>query len=155
MFGTKQVRVSQQRTNRGMNTERFRISDEIWSKIQWVVPGKESDPGRTGANNRLFVEAVVFIARTGAPWRDLPRGFGPWNSIYKRFARWADKGVWAQIFDILSQNGDYHTVMLDSTVVRAHQHAAGAQKKEEIKQLGALAVVPRQRSMSRLTRKAG
>ena len=79
-----------------MNTERFRISDEIWSKIQWVVPGKESDPGRTGANNRLFVEAVVFIARTGAPWRDLPRGFGPWNSVYKRFARWADKGVWAQ-----------------------------------------------------------
>ena len=64
-----------------MNTERFRISDEIWSKIQWVVPGKESDPGRTGANNRLFVEAVVFIARTGAPWRDLPRGFGPYGKV--------------------------------------------------------------------------
>ena len=55
-----------------MNTERFRISDEIWSKIQWVVPGKESDPGRTRQNNRFFVEAVVFIARTGAPTRVWP-----------------------------------------------------------------------------------
>ena len=138
-----------------MNNSRFIVSDELWARIRWLVPGKETDPGRTASDNRLFVEAVLHVARTGVPWRDLPPSFGPWNSIYKRFARWTSKGVWNQIFDLLSQAGDYGTVMLDSTIVRAHQHAAGAHKKTEIKQLAALVEALRQRSTSSLIRKAG
>ena len=138
-----------------MDTNRFLITDELWARIQWLALGKETDRGRTGANNRLFIEAVLHVARTGLPWRDLPPSFGPWNSNYQRFARWAKKGVWNQIFDALSQHGDYDTVMLDSTIVRAHQHAAGALKKRAIKQLGGLAEALQQRSTSSLMQKAG
>ena len=138
-----------------MDTNRFLISDELWAKIQWLVPGKESDPGRTGADNRLFIEAVLHVARTGLPWRDLPPGFGPWNSNYQRFARWAKKGVWNQIFDALSQHGNYETVMLDSTIVRAHQHAAGALKKTVVKQLAALVEELQLRSTSSPMHAAG
>ena len=80
------------------------------------------------------------MARTGVPWRDLPKAFGSWNSNYKRFARWCETGVWERVFAELSLGGDFGIVARDSTVVRAHQHAAGAQKKRVIKLLGALAV---------------
>ena len=104
------------------------LRNEQWQRIEAMLPGKVSDPGRTGADNRLFVEAVLWIARTGCPWRDLPEEFGPWNSVYQRFGRWSDKGVWHRVFAELAKDGDFKEVFLDSTIVRAHQHAAGARK---------------------------
>jgi transposase len=76
----------------------------------------------------LFVDAVLRMARSGAPWRDLPEEFGRWNSAYKRFARWEKRGVWHRIFAQLAGDSDFEEVFIDSTVIRAHQHAAGARK---------------------------
>jgi transposase len=113
------------------------LRDEQWNRIEALLPGKVSDAGRTGADNRRFVEAVLWIARTGSPWRDLPKAFGPWNSVYKRFARWSDSGVWHRVFEELAKDADFEEVFLDSTIVRAHQHAAGAAKKTAIRRSGA------------------
>ena len=73
---------------------RLNLRDDQWERIAHLLPGKPGDRGRTAADNRLFVEAVLWMARSGAPWRDLPETFGPWNSVYKRFARWQERGVW-------------------------------------------------------------
>lgn len=107
---------------------RHAISDQDWERIKDLLPGKAGDPGVTARDNRLFIDAVLWIARTGAAWRDLPERFGPWNSVWKRFSRWAQKGRWEKIFRHL-QDPDLEWLILDSTVVRAHQHAAGAEKK--------------------------
>ena len=103
---------------------RHAISDDHFQRIEHLLPGKEADPGRTARDNRRFIDAVLWIDRTGAPWRDLPEHFGNWNSAYRRFRRWAQKGVWEEVFAAL-QETDLEWVMLDSTTVRAHQHAAG------------------------------
>jgi transposase len=105
------------------------LRDDQWERIEAMLPGKATDRGRTAADNRLFVEAVLWIARTGSPWRDLPKAFGPWNSVHKRFARWSDSGLWHRVFEELAKDADFDEVFLDSTIVRAHQHAAGAPKK--------------------------
>lgn len=107
---------------------RHAISDEDWERIKGLLPGKAGDPGVTAKDNRLFIDAVLWIAKTSAPWRDLPERFGNWNSAWKRFDRWARKGRWEAIFRHL-QDPDLEWLILDSTVVRAHQHAAGAEKK--------------------------
>ena len=107
---------------------RYEISDYDWQRLSPLLPGKPGDVGRTARDNRQFINAVLWIARSGAPWRDLPARFGPWNSAYQRFRRWARKGVWQQVFEEL-QEPDLDWLMLDSTTVRAHQHAAG-QKNE-------------------------
>jgi transposase len=104
---------------------RHEIKDEDWERIRDLLPGKAGDPGVTAKDNRLFVNAVLWIAKTGAPWRDLPERFGNWNSVWKRFDRWAKKGVWGRVFLAL-QDPDLEWLLFDSTVVRAHQHAAGA-----------------------------
>jgi len=106
---------------------RHAISDEHWLRIRDLLPGRDGDPGVTAKDNRLFIDAVLWIAKTGAPWRDLPERFGNWNSIWRRFDRWAAKGVWARIFHEL-RDPDLEWLLLDSTVIRAHQHAAGAKK---------------------------
>lgn len=106
---------------------RHEITDDQWNRIKEHLPGKASDPGRTAADNRLFVNAVVWVARTGTPWRDLPERFGKWNSVYQRFNRLAKAGVWKRLSEVL-RDPDLECLMLDSTVVRAHQHAAGAKK---------------------------
>jgi transposase len=106
---------------------RHAVSDEHWERIEGLLPGQEGDPGVTAADNRLFVDAVLWIAKTGAPWRDLPERFGKWNSVWKRFDRWARKGVWRRVFQEL-QDPDLEWLLLDSSVIRAHQHAAGAKK---------------------------
>lgn len=103
------------------------LTDERWKKIEQLLPGKASDPGRTAQDNSLFVEAVLRITRTGNPWRDLPREFGNWHSTYVRFARWRDAGVWDRVSQALVCDLELERVFIDSTIVRAHQHAAGAQ----------------------------
>jgi len=106
----------------------YAICDGRWARVEHLLPGKPSDPGRTARDNRLFLDAVLWVARTGAPWPALPDRFGKSNSVFQRFNRWAKRGVWERIFDAL-QEPDTEWLLLDSTSVRAHQHAAGARKK--------------------------
>ena len=90
------------------------------------MPGKASDRGVTTRDNRLFVEAVLWRVRTGLPWRDLPDEFGHWNSVFKRFRRWVRTGVFARVFASLSGDPDFEYVLIDGTIVTAHQKASGA-----------------------------
>ena len=110
-----------------MPRRRYETTDEQWLLIEPLLPGKEGDPGRTAKDNRLFVNAVLWIARTGAPWPDLPERFGKYNSVFQRFNRWAKNGTWQAVFEAL-QDPDLEWLMIDSTSVRAHQHAAGQKK---------------------------
>ena len=107
---------------------RHEIKDEDWERIKEMLPGQPGDPGVTAKDNRLFINAVLWIGKTGAPWRDLPERFGAWGSVWRRYDRWSKKGVWERIFKAV-QDPDLEWMILDSTVVRAHQHAAGAEKK--------------------------
>ena len=105
---------------------RYGLRDEQWEKIETLLPGREGTVGVTAKDNRLFVEAVIYRYRAGIPWRDLPERFGDWNNIARRHRRWAVSGVWRRIFVHLAEDADNEYAMIDSTVVRAHQHAAGA-----------------------------
>src|SRR5262245_28106259 len=107
---------------------RHAISDDNWERIKDLLPGRPGQSGWTARDNRLFIDAVLWIAKTGAPWRDLPERLGNWNSVWRRFDRWARKGTWAAVFAAL-QDPDLEWLVLDSTVVRAHPCAAGAEKK--------------------------
>ena len=106
--------------------DRTLLSDAQSQKIAPLLPGKGGDPGRTAADNRLFVEAVLWMVRTGAPWRDLPVCFGCWNSAFRRFRRWSRKGIFENIFNVLSGDPDFEYAIVDGTIVRVHQHGAGA-----------------------------
>ena len=108
--------------------DRLILRDDQWERIAPHIIGDERTRGTSGRDNRLFVEGVLWIVRTGSPWRDLPEQFGAWNSVFRRFSRWSRKGVWQRIFDALSADPDFEYLILDSTIVRAHQHASGAQK---------------------------
>ena len=116
---------------------RHEISQEAWERIEHLLPGRSGDVGVTAVDNRLFINAVYWIAKTGAPWRDLPARFGRWNSVFQRFNRWAKKGVWQRIAEALSDDPDLEWVMIDSTVVRAHQHAAGQKGGKTVNSLDA------------------
>lgn len=105
------------------------LRNDQWERIASLLPGKASDRGVTAADNRLFIEAVLWLLRTGAPWRDLPPEFGRWHSVYMRFARWHAKGVWERLFAVVRRDADLEEVFVDSTAIRAHLHAAGAAKK--------------------------
>ena len=118
---------------------RRELTDAQWARIEKLVVGKEGDKGRHGEDNRLFVDAVLWIARTGAPWRDLPPEFGNWNSQFQRFRRWARKGVWESLFKALVESPDFEYLIIDSSIVRAHQHAAGAKGAAKIRRSGARA----------------
>jgi transposase len=102
------------------------LSDEQYERIAPILPGKPGDPGRTASDNRLFLEAVLWIVRTGAPWRDLPEAFGCWNTVFRRFRRWAKNGIFARIFKSLSGDPDFEYAIVDGTIVRVHQHGTGA-----------------------------
>jgi putative transposase len=104
---------------------RLMLEDRVWERMAPHLPGKAGDPGRSGADNRLFVEAVLWLARTGVPWRDLPAIFGNWNSNFVRFSRWSKAGVWDRLFAVMAEEPDFEYILIDSTIVRAHQHAAG------------------------------
>ena len=120
---------------------RRELTDAQWARIEKFVAGKEGDKGRHGEDNRLFVDAVLWIARTGAPWRDLPPELGNWNSQFQRFRRWARKGVWESLFKELSVESDCEYLLIDSTIVRTHQHAAGAKGGATRRRLGVRAAV--------------
>ena len=105
---------------------RMMLSDAQWDRIEPLLPGKAGDPGRSGTDNRLFLEAVLWLVRTGVPWRDLPEAFGRWNTVFRRFRRWACKGVFESIFAALSGDLDFEYALVDGTIVRVHQHGAGA-----------------------------
>jgi transposase len=102
------------------------LSDAQWAQVAPLVPGKAGDPGRSGADNRRFLEAVLWIVRTGAPWRDLHPAFGNWNSAFKRFRRWAVTGIFERLFQALSGDPDFEYALIDGTIVRVHQHGTGA-----------------------------
>jgi transposase len=102
------------------------LSDEQWQRVAPLCAGKPGDPGRSGEDNRLFLEAVLWIARTGSPWRDLPAMFGNWNSVFQRFRRWAVKGAFERLFVSLSGDPDFEYAIIDGTIVRVHQHGTGA-----------------------------
>jgi transposase len=108
---------------------RFEMTDEQWTRIEHLLPGRPKSPGATAKDNRLFVDAVLWIARTGAGWRDLPERLGEWNNTFQRFNRWAKSGVWLRVMEALGGDADLEHLMIDSTVIRAHQHSAGAEKK--------------------------
>ena len=106
--------------------DRLILSNEQWNRISGLIIGRPDQRGSTGRDNRMVVDGVLWIVRTGAPWRDLPEMFGEWNSIFRRFSRWSQKGVWDRIFEALSYDPDFEYLIIDSTIVRAHQHASGA-----------------------------
>src|ERR1700746_172016 len=108
---------------------RYGLRDDQWDRIKDLLPGRVGSVGVTAADNRLFVEAVLFRYRAGIPWRDLPERFGDWKNVHRRFSRWAKTGVWENLFKRLAADADNEYAMIDSTIVRAHQHSAGAQKK--------------------------
>ena len=122
-----------------MNTERFVISDDVWERIAPHLPGKASDVGVTAGDNRLFLEAVLWRVRTGSPWRDLPLVFGNWNSAFRRFRRWACKGVFERLFEELSDEPDFEYALIDGTIVSVHQKASGARGGLKIRPSGARA----------------
>lgn len=118
--------------------DRLVLSDTAWSQMSRHIIGDERSRGSSGRDNRMFVEGVLWIVRTGAPWRDLPEVFGDWNSVFRRFSRWSSKGVWHRMFAAMADDPDFEYLIVDSTIVRAHQHAAGAKKGGlKIKPLGA------------------
>ena len=112
---------------------RFGLRDDQWDRIKDLLPGREGSVGVTAADNRLFVDAVLYRVlyryRTGVPWRDLPEHFGDPINVHRRFSRWAKSGVWERVFEHLTADADNEYAMIDSTIVRAHQHSAGAKKK--------------------------
>ena len=120
-----------------MNSERFVITDEVFARVAPYLPGKAGDRGVTAADNRVFLEAVLWRVRTGSPWRDLPAGFGKWNTVFQRFRRWAKAGVFERLFEALAEEPDFEYALIDGTIVSVHQKASGARGGLKIRPSGA------------------
>jgi transposase len=105
---------------------RLSLTLRQWSLIEPHCLGKKSDPGRSGTNNRMFIEGVLWIARTGSPWRDLPEEFGKWNTVFRRYRDWVSADVFQRIFEALSDDPDMEYAMVDGTIVKVHRHGHGA-----------------------------
>ncbi len=121
-----------------MRSERFILSDAQWALSEPHIPGTSRTRGVSGRDNRLFLEAVLWRVRVGAPWRDLPPSFGNWNSIFRRFRRWAEDGVFERIFTAVSGDPDFEYVLIDGTIVSVHQKASGAKGGLRIRPLAVL-----------------
>ena len=119
-----------------MATKRYELNEVQCAKISALLPGKASDPGRSAADNRLFVNGCLWVLRSGAHWCDLPERYGKWKSVHKRFTRWAKAGVWERVFDSLAGDPDNQYLMLDTTLVRVHQQAAGGKGGPKIRLWG-------------------
>jgi transposase len=102
---------------------RHALSDPQWAMLRLALPTQRGPEPKIG--HRAFIDAVLFRAKTGIPWRDLPERFGPWKTVYNRFALWSHRGHWARIFQALQLDVDDGGVIIDASVVRAHQDAAG------------------------------
>ncbi|WP_390624571.1 IS5 family transposase [Anthocerotibacter panamensis] len=109
-----------------MTTRRYALRDDQWERIKDLLPGRDGYVGVTAKDNRLFVEAVLYRYRAGIPWRDLPERFGDFRVVHTRFSRWSKTGVWERMFQHLAEDADNEYAMIDATMVRAHQHSAGA-----------------------------
>ena len=109
---------------------RYALRDDQWEKLHDLLPGRKETVGVTAQDNRLFIDAVLYRYRAGIAWRDLPERFGDWKNVHRRFSRWAERGVWEAIFTHLATDADNEYAMIDSTIVRAHQHSAGAPQKK-------------------------
>jgi putative transposase len=120
-----------------LQPKRYELTQAQWERIAPMLPGKDSDPGRTGGDNRLFVNGCLWVLRSGAHWRDLPERYGKWKTLHKRFTRWAKAGVWDEVFASLIKDRDNRYLMLDSTLVRAHQQAATGKGGAKIRLWGA------------------
>lgn len=110
-----------------MGIKRYELSEAQWQKMAPMLPGKAGDPGRTAADNRLFINGVLWVLRSGARWSDLPERYGKYKTVHKRFTRWARAGVWERIFAHLARDRDNEYLMIDSSIVRAHAQAATGQ----------------------------
>lgn len=106
-----------------MGVKRYELTQAQWERIAPLLPGKVGDPGRSGADNRLFVNGVLWVLRSGAFWQHLPERYGKWKTVHARFTRWARAGVWEKVFEDLIKDRRNEYLMLDSTLVRAHQQA--------------------------------
>lgn len=113
---------------------RGELTDEQWEQIEPLLPKREGKRGRPPKDHRLVLNGILWIIRTGAPWRDLPERYGPWQTVYSRFRRWRQRGVWDRLFAAVQQEADaqgrldWSVHYVDGTIVRAHQHAAGGKK---------------------------
>lgn len=108
---------------------RYELTDQEWELIESLLPPeKTAKPGRPSKNNRTMLNGMIWIARSGAPWRDLPERYGPWETVYSRFRKWIEDGVIDNIFRILSLDAELEELSLDASIVQAHQHSAGVKK---------------------------
>jgi transposase len=106
--------------------QRHDISDDAWGQIEPLLPGQKGQWGGIAEDNRKFINAVFWILRTGAPWRDLPSAYGDWKNTHRRFCRWRDKGVWEGLLEHLIDNPEFELLMIDASHVKVHPHGAGA-----------------------------
>ena len=108
---------------------RYELTDEEWDQVKDLLPPEHTGKkGKPCKDNRNMLNAMIWLARSGAPWRDLPERYGPWKSVYTRFRKWLDDGVLDNIFRIFALEAELAELSIDSTIVRAHQHSAGAKK---------------------------
>lgn len=115
-----------------MATKRYEISDEDWEMVKDLLPSDQlPKQGRPPKPNRDMLNGILWIAKSGAPWRDLPERYGPWNTVYDRFRAWAEANVFEKIFEMLGVDADMQDLSIDSTSVKVHQHAAGAKKGQK------------------------
>jgi len=113
------------------------LTDRQWAIIAPLVPGKDGDRGRTGADNRLFPDAILWLARGASPWRDLPPELGTWRTVHSRFRRWAIAGVWESLFKALRADPDFEHVLVDATACKAHADATSQKGGLKLPELGA------------------
>lgn len=117
-----------------MSTHRYELTDQQWERLQPLLPPQKPKTGRPSVDHRRILNGILWIIRTGAPWRDLPERYGPWRTVASRFYRWRKAGVWERLFAAVQQQGDasgqldWDLHFVDGTVIRAHQHAAGLKK---------------------------
>ena len=119
-----------------MATKRYELNEAQWVKISPLLPGKAGDAGRQATDNRLFVNGCLWVLRSGAHWCDLPERYGKWKTVHRRFSRWCHAGVWERVFTALTADRDNQYLMIDSTIVRAHQQAAGGKGGLKIRRWG-------------------
>lgn len=110
-------------------SRRYELTDQEWEQITLLLPPENTGkPGRPSKDNRLMLNAMIWLARSGAAWRNLPERYGPWTSVYSRFRKWIEDGILDNIFRVLSLEAELGDLSIDATIVQAHQHSAGAKK---------------------------